>query len=385
VIQRVIYILSAVIFLLMIGSSMTTPIMPIFLSYLGAGEILIGFVISLYGLVRAPLNIPLSFMLAKKNPFKSAFSGLVLVVLAALIMGTSLSPIQVAIGKVIEGLGIILYVISALRLLAEYSPIEERGGTMGIYTASLLLGSAAGPLIGGFIAEHFGERNVFFTYACMAGLTSSILYFTGKTVKYSNSYPQYSTRNIRESLKNKDILLASYVISSFFIVRIALMNVIMPLILYNNYGLKESIIGTIISSFWFITTIPNIIGGKLGDRIGRKFTLSLCLSGSSAALFAMYFTRDLIQLIVVLMCLAVSTGISGPMSAIIIDLSKREELPISLGVYRTFVDFSFFAGPSLGGYLLDLLGANNIIYFILSGYLICSLVLLHFVNEKKNY
>ena len=102
------------------------------------------------------------------------------------------------------------------------------------------------------------------------------------------------------------------------------------------------------------------------------------------ALLAMHFAQDLTQLLIALMCLAISTGISGPMSAIIIDLSKKEDLPISLGIYRTFVDFSFFVGPTLGGYLLNILGASSFNYLILSLYLISSLILLQFVKEKRN-
>jgi len=363
---------------------MTNPVMPIYLSYLGAKEIMIGFVISLYGLIRAPLNIPLSFLLAKRNPFISAFLGLLLVFIAALIMGASINPYEVAIGKTVEGFGIILYIISALRLLAEYSPSGERGTTMGIYTGSLLLGSATGPIIGGFIAEHFGNRSVFFTYSLMAAITSAILFFSAKKIKYTNNYSNFSKKDIIESFKNKSILISSYVISSLFIVRIALMNILLPLILYYEFNLKEGSIGIIVSSFWFVTTIPNILGGRLGDRIGRKTLLTLSLCGSSAALFSMYFVNDLTQLIITLMVLSVFTGISGPVSAIIIDLSPKEQLPISLGVYRTFVDLSFFIGPTLGGYLLNAFNTSPIVYLILSLYLTFSIVLLQFIKEKRS-
>jgi len=380
--RRVISLLSSVIFLLMIGSSMTTPILPLFLSYLGASSILIGIAISLYGLVRAPLNLPLSFLLANKNPFISAFIGQILVIVAAIIMGFSTTPIEVGIGKIIEGIGIILYVISALRILAEFSSKEERGGTMGIYTASLLLGAAIGPLPGGYIAEHFGARTVFFLYALLVSASSSILFFALKKIKYENSVRSFSKKVFLGTLKDSSILIVSYVISSFFIVRVALTNMILPIMLSEAYNLKEGSIGLIISSFWFITTIPNFIAGRLSDKLGRKFTLSSCLIGSSLSLLALYFVHDFNLFILILVFLAISTGISGPVSAYIIDLSTKENLPISLGIFRTFVDLSFFIGPNLGGTLLATFKNDHIIFLFLSIYLLSSLVLLQFARSK---
>jgi MFS family permease len=380
--RRVISLLSSVIFLLMIGSSMTTPILPIFLSYLDASSILIGIVISLYGLIRAPLNLPLSFFLVNKNPFFSALIGLMLVIVAAIIMGFSFTPIEVGIGKIIEGIGIILYVISALRILAEFSSKEERGGTMGIYTASLLLGAAIGPLPGGYIAEHFGARMVFFVYALLVSVSSSILFFALKKIKYENTSRNFSKEIFLKTLKDRSILIVSYVISSFFIVRVALTNIILPLLLSETYNLKEGSIGLIISSFWFATTIPNFVAGRLSDKLGRKFTLSACLIGSSLSLFALYFVHDFNQFIIILVCLAISTGISGPVSAYIIDLSTKENLPISLGIFRTFVDLSFFIGPNLGGFLLATFETDHIIFLLLSIYLLSSLLLLQFARSK---
>ncbi len=383
--KTVIPLLSIVIFLLMIGSSMATPILPIFLKYLGATNLVIGITIALYGLIRAPLNIPLSFFFANKNPLYTAQLGLALVIFAAIFMGLSSNFYQIAVARLIEGIGIIFYVISALRILAEFSPREERGGTMGIYTTSLLLGSAIGPLPGGFIAEHFGARMVFFSYGLVVAIALLALFFIHKREKYTKQNTKITIQILKKTIKDRSILIVSYVISSLFVARIALMGVIIPVLLSETFKLREGAIGATISSFWIMTAIPNWIGGRLGDKIGRKKLISFCIIISSFSLALLSFSRNLFEFQVVLLILAIATGLTGPISAYIIDLSTKENLPISLGIFRTFVDVAFFLGPLLGGMLLESFKLDPSLFLVLSLYLLVSLVLLRFAEEKKNY
>lgn len=56
--------------------------------------------------------------------------------------------------------GAILLAVS-LPIIAAAYPQERRGGPIAIYGAVMGAGSAAGPLLGGFLVTHFGWQSIF--------------------------------------------------------------------------------------------------------------------------------------------------------------------------------------------------------------------------------
>ena len=75
---------------------------------------------------------------------------------------------QMVIFRLLQGMGSALQVTAAMIVMADISTPRDRGRSMSFYQGALLLGTSVGPIIGGFVGEHFGLRTPFFAYAALA-------------------------------------------------------------------------------------------------------------------------------------------------------------------------------------------------------------------------
>jgi DHA1 family multidrug resistance protein-like MFS transporter len=71
-------------------------------------------------------------------------------------------------------------------LTSLYSPPERRGGMMAIASSLVILGNMIGPIIGGFVAAHFGITASFLTNSCMLVAAGVIVW------KYLEEVPRES-------------------------------------------------------------------------------------------------------------------------------------------------------------------------------------------------
>lgn len=69
--------------------------------------------------------------------------------------------IQLALSRVMVGVGEAGSTPSAHSLIAEYTPKEKRATAMAIYSAGIPLGSMLGLILGGLVADHYGWRIAF--------------------------------------------------------------------------------------------------------------------------------------------------------------------------------------------------------------------------------
>jgi len=63
--------------------------------------------------------------------------------------------------RAVQGIGGAILLAVSLPIIAAAYPQERRGGPIAIYGAVMGAGSAAGPLLGGFLVTHFGWQSIF--------------------------------------------------------------------------------------------------------------------------------------------------------------------------------------------------------------------------------
>jgi EmrB/QacA subfamily drug resistance transporter len=73
--------------------------------------------------------------------------------------------------RVLQGLGGALLVPSSLALVGSHFPEEERGRAIGTWAGASALTTAAGPVLGGWLVDHWGWPSVFFLVVPFAALT----------------------------------------------------------------------------------------------------------------------------------------------------------------------------------------------------------------------
>ncbi len=63
--------------------------------------------------------------------------------------------------RILQGIGGAMTFSIGMAILTCIFPIEERGKVIGINTAAVYSGLSLGPLVGGFLTQHFGWRSIF--------------------------------------------------------------------------------------------------------------------------------------------------------------------------------------------------------------------------------
>lgn len=142
----------------------------------GADIIAIGWVNTAGLLTSAVLLIPfgrISDIVGIKRMFGY---GMILYTLTCAISAAATSTLMLIIIRAVQGVSIAMVVGNATAITSNVFPGGQRGRALGITTASVYVGLAVGPLLGGFLTELFGWRSIFILNIPI-GLISILLIF----------------------------------------------------------------------------------------------------------------------------------------------------------------------------------------------------------------
>ncbi|MCJ7644356.1 MAG: MFS transporter [Candidatus Aminicenantes bacterium] len=87
--------------------------------------------------------------------------GLVVYTLASLLSALSFSAVSLIVFRALQGIGGAMVMGTSLAILTSVYPSCDRGRVLGINTAAVYLGLSLGPVLGGFLTQHFGWRSLF--------------------------------------------------------------------------------------------------------------------------------------------------------------------------------------------------------------------------------
>lgn len=349
--------LSLVTFLVLLGLSMVAPILPTYAESFQVSYTLVGFVVSSFAVTRMVLDMPAGLLSRRYDKKKIMISGLILLSTSSVVAGLAPDYITLVVARMIEGVGSALYVTTATVFLAQISGEEKRGQWMSLYMGMLLLGSVFGPTFGGVVADLYGIRAPFFIYALLTGLavvpTLALPSLTNSGDMASLNFREI-VRDMRQVFSNPSFLLVTFAVFTMFFLRTGVRSTLVPLFAANNLGLDSGAIGFILTIGGITTAVTMTPMGGISDRIGRKVPLALCLLLTAGITIAIPFSTDLLTLSMAIAIYGAVIGLSGPSAAYITDVSPKDKLEISMGLYRMISDLGFVIGPLLLGFLADI-------------------------------
>jgi MFS family permease len=350
--------LSLVTFLILLGLSLVSPILPTYAESFQVSYTLVGFVVSAFAVTRMILDIPAGLLSRRFDKKRIMILGLVLLSTSSVLAGFAQSYIVLVIARMIEGAGSALYVTTATVFLAQIAGEEKRGQWMSLYMGMLLLGAIFGPTFGGILADTYDIRAPFFAYAIITGLAVVPTLTLPTLVNSGNSgsalKPREILRDMRQVLSTPSFLLVTFTVFTTFFLRTGVRTTLVPLFAANNLGMDSSSIGLVLTIGGVTTALTITPMGSVSDRIGRKIPLALCLVLTAGITLLIPYSTDLLTLSIALGLYGAVIGLSGPSAAYVTDVSPQDKLEISMGIYRMISDFGFVVGPLLLGFLADL-------------------------------
>jgi MFS family permease len=224
--------------------------------------------------------------------------------------------------RMLQGIGVALTVPATMAILTNRTERETRGGSMGIFSTFRVSGLAIGPLIGGYLYEHYGYNAAFFAGAALIFLGVVLVQLWVDEVRLESSEGEERPFQIidRELLSPAILALAfaTFIMADAF-------TLIVPLEQDFNSRLNESafMFGVAFSALMVTRILTQIPLGRVSDHIGRKPLIIGGLILMALATLPMGLVNSTAELIVLRIVQGVgSAGIAAPVFALVGDLSR---------------------------------------------------------------
>jgi len=114
-----------------------------------------------FALLYATLGIPIARLAERHNRPKIIASAVVIWSIATAICGLCRTFPQIALARLVVGVGEAGGTPPSHSLIADYTPAKERGAALALYSMGIPVGGLLGLALGGIVAAHFGWRLTF--------------------------------------------------------------------------------------------------------------------------------------------------------------------------------------------------------------------------------
>jgi DHA1 family multidrug resistance protein-like MFS transporter len=281
--QRTLYILFFAQLMVAVGFSSIFPFLPLYVEELGSTsglsiEFLSGLVYSVQAftmMLASPVWGALADRYGRKLMVeRSMFGGAVILLLMAFVTSAE----QLVFLRAVQGL-VTGTIAAASALIASVTPRRQTGYAMGFLQVGFGTGIAAGPLIGGAVADIYGYNTVFY-------LTAGLLLLAGLTVLFG-VHEEFDPAQARSHQKPSvwsewRSMLAIPGVSTTFVMRFLtslgrmMIFPIIPLFIQTlmvDPTRLNTFTGLVLGVSAGATTISAVFLGKLGDRTGYRKVL----------------------------------------------------------------------------------------------------------------
>jgi MFS family permease len=272
------------------------------------------------------LTFPVSLLVDRWSRTKTIGMMAILWSLATALCALTGNYVQLFMARLLIGVGEAGYAPGGSAMISGLYPIEKRSRMMGLWNASIPLGTAIGVLLGGIIAAKLGWKHAFGLVA-IPGLIVAILFLFVKDYKTVDlSFINKTNQKIKMERKDmvKEFLSKPSIIYTYFGIT-AVVFVTTSLITWlatyfqSVRGLPQDKAGTMASSVMVLALIGAPLGGILTDkwrktRINARLLLPAISSLVSAILLfaALFLFKGIIQYVFFLaMGIAIMVFISG--------------------------------------------------------------------------
>jgi MFS family permease len=329
-----------------IGEGMWLLFQPLYLSQLGAGPVLIGAIQGLSGLSMAVAHLPAGYLSDRFGRRTLLIWAWFLGALATCIMALANSIPVFVIGSALYG--VTSFVVVPLN---GYVTVARGNWSVGraitLISAMFNLGVIPGPILGGWVGEHFGLRTNFFVAAIFFIISSALII---SIERQPVEPPSHEAKQIGLSW----VLNARY-IQYLIVVFTVMFCMYLPQPLSQNFlqdqrGVDLQQMGVLISARGVGAVVLNLVLGQLNARFG------FLLAQVAMAAFTLLIWRGSGVPSYLLGYLLMGSYQTGRLLAIAQGraLLKNENMNLGYGVIETCMALVLFLAPPLAGYLYSL-------------------------------
>lgn len=380
--KRNLYIAWAGCFFTGASFSLVMPFIPVYIEQLGAPasrvEFYSGLAISLTALASAmiaPLWGSLADRKGRKLMMVRAAAGMTMTMGAlAFVPNVFWLLVMRFMTGVLSG-----YVPNATAMIASQAPPEKNGWAIGTLATGTVAGSLIAPMIGGYMAEHFGMENVFLITGGVLLITTILtIFFVQEDFTPVEKKDVISTKELLGKIKNPTILYGLFTTTLILQLGMTSISPILTLYIRELGGNVSNILfvsGMIVSVSGVSAFVSSPILGKVGDRFGNQNVLLGGLILFLMCILPMAFVQTPFQLGVCRFLMGFSTGALMPsINSIISKLTPKEGVSRIFSYNQMCQNFGQVLGPIVGSTIASGFGYSSV-FIATAGFIVVNIML----------
>ncbi len=386
-------------FVTMLGIGLIAPLMSIYAKQLGASNLEIGLIFGSFALARTIAQIPVGSLSDIYGKKIFIVVGTFFCAIFTFSYAFVTSVIGLVIIRTLNGAFSSFITPVAGAYMASIAPKQKLGEYMGIFSSSIALGFAFGPVIGGVLAQYYGITTPFYFCGALTFLAflvsliklKNILVLKDGTFKYTNKIIFTKKDNVKnhkqkmfslEFFKNK-YFSAAYIINMAYMATTA--GIMGYLAIYaTGYNVSLSQVGFLIAFTNLLMGGLQKVFGKLYDKKGNiLIIIGLIISG--IGVIGLSQSSSFIEMLVSLSISAIGNAIYGPaINALSMSSVEPHRKGGAMGFFTTSMNIGIFLGSVVLGFVADYVGLSNMyIFAAISSFIICSISYLIISNEDN--
>ena len=349
--------------LVMVGTGLVLPILPLYARSFGVGYGATGVLIGAYAAARLVADLASGLVIGRFGERRSAASGLALIAASAVATGLAPTFWAAVAFWTVSGLGSSVVFAAMYSHLIKLAPPGRMGRTLSLLYGAFNVGIVAGGFLSGVIAHELGLAAPLFFMAAVA-VTTAFLYLRflpdvplGSEPE-SRLEPRPRVRDaVRSVLRRRGFAMVLATNFAYLWMIAAVLDTLLPLYADDEIGLSTVGIGIVLALFLMVEFVVLYPAGAIADRRGRKAVMVPSLAALAIATAAIGWTESALAFGLAATLLGIPSGFAGvPPAAMLADVIPRRESPIAVGVFRFAGDLGFTIGPLVAGFVASAFG-----------------------------
>ena len=384
---RLLAVLALINFVNFAARQVFVPLIKLLREHLHATDAQLGLLQTLLLVVLAVGSIPFGYFADRFSRKTIIAIGILFWSVATFAGGLATSFLFFLIARSVVGLGEAAYAPAAQSMISGAFPQERRAVAQAIFAVGMLLGGAAGHVLGGVIGQRYGWQEALFIVA-FAGIVPGIALFW---IDDPPRGPRSEVVPIARLLRVPAFvaMICAGVCITFSSVSLLTWSTDFA-VNYKDFSLDEA--SVLLAVIGLVSALLGVLtGGLVADRLHRNFSYGRIIAVVAAFLLAAPCLLLAIQSeekSTVLVSLAIAfffmSWYHGPVTAVLHDMMPRRAHATSIGVYMFATQLLGGLGPHVVGRISDLrdlqLGLQIAVAVLVCGALLMLLVI-HFIRR----
>jgi MFS family permease len=341
-----------------IGGRMTRPFMPLYILALGGSVAQVGVFFTVNTLSAALLRPLGGWFSDAVGRIQAVAIGTVFSLAGTI--GYALAPTWtwLLVAAIVMAFGRALVGPSFHAFTAESAPKGYAAQTFGLVNGLFNVCQVIGPLLGGWIIDHYALRAIFWVSAAFMGVASvlRILPAVGRAFRWRQvrlARLQAGFRGLFAGLVGGGLLTWLFVTDSVRDLGVNLYDNLQSVLVEQN-GFDEAQIGLLFSMHAVVYLLVSLFGSRLADRWSMVGALSLSglVHATGLAVLAQWTTPSVFWLYFAMT--GIGLGLGDPaFDAFLARSTPRERLGLTFGMFQTAISILATPAPYLGSLLWE--------------------------------